>query len=301
MQKKPTHPLLCSLALGLALTTPLTAAHAADVSATLTFDARETLTGTAAPLASYTVSDATSVVAFTDDTLTFYDAGLWSGWASASANSNGRLTTSASMDADGYLGARSVWSDTITNNSGTTQNYSMSFHLDRFRTFLGGYTYDPSLRTQSGGFLADISVNGVSVWTSGQTFSLNENTFSLATSGVNIGTGQIDTIQHYDDVPSYVHGSYDLAAYDGVANLGSLAAGKSILVTYSYQGFVFRNDPGTCPAECMSGVSANGGDPFDISGSGVTILAAAVPEPESYAMLLAGLGLIGVVARRRKN
>ncbi len=28
---------------------------------------------------------------------------------------------------------------------------------------------------------------------------------------------------------------------------------------------------------------------------------AAVPEPETYAMLLAGLGLMGVVARRRKN
>jgi len=27
---------------------------------------------------------------------------------------------------------------------------------------------------------------------------------------------------------------------------------------------------------------------------------AAVPEPETYAMLLAGLGLVGVAARRRK-
>jgi hypothetical protein len=28
---------------------------------------------------------------------------------------------------------------------------------------------------------------------------------------------------------------------------------------------------------------------------------AAVPEPETYAMMLAGLGLMGLVARRRKN
>jgi len=30
------------------------------------------------------------------------------------------------------------------------------------------------------------------------------------------------------------------------------------------------------------------------------IYAAPVPEPETYAMLLAGLGLIGAVSRRRK-
>jgi hypothetical protein len=28
---------------------------------------------------------------------------------------------------------------------------------------------------------------------------------------------------------------------------------------------------------------------------------AAVPEPETYAMLLAGLGIIGTIIRRRKN
>ena len=33
---------------------------------------------------------------------------------------------------------------------------------------------------------------------------------------------------------------------------------------------------------------------------GGQLYVAAVPEPESYAMLLAGLGLIGFAARRRK-
>lgn len=48
-------------------------------------------------------------------------------------------------------------------------------------------------------------------------------------------------------------------------------------------------------------------DPMDFSGTGdknwsyvLTISAAPVPEPESYAMFLAGLGIIGAVARRRK-
>jgi hypothetical protein len=41
----------------------------------------------------------------------------------------------------------------------------------------------------------------------------------------------------------------------------------------------------------------NGGDGGIYSGA----IAAAVPEPETYAMLLAGLGLMGAVVRRRSN
>ncbi|MDR1854328.1 MAG: FxDxF family PEP-CTERM protein [Azoarcus sp.] len=33
----------------------------------------------------------------------------------------------------------------------------------------------------------------------------------------------------------------------------------------------------------------------------MTITAVPVPEPETYAMLLAGLGIVGMVARRRRN
>jgi hypothetical protein len=39
---------------------------------------------------------------------------------------------------------------------------------------------------------------------------------------------------------------------------------------------------------------------FDTTVSAYTEVTA-VPEPETYAMMLAGLGLVGAVARRRKN
>jgi len=35
--------------------------------------------------------------------------------------------------------------------------------------------------------------------------------------------------------------------------------------------------------------------------AGSVIVAAAIPEPETYGMLLAGLGLLGFIARRRRN
>jgi len=39
---------------------------------------------------------------------------------------------------------------------------------------------------------------------------------------------------------------------------------------------------------------------YDVQTTG-TLMIAAVPEPEIYAMMLAGLGLMGFVARRRQQ
>ncbi|MBK9347554.1 MAG: PEP-CTERM sorting domain-containing protein [Burkholderiales bacterium] len=46
----------------------------------------------------------------------------------------------------------------------------------------------------------------------------------------------------------------------------------------------------------MKGFASAGGASY-----GGNIGVTAVPEPETYAMLLAGLGLMGAIARRRNN
>jgi hypothetical protein len=40
---------------------------------------------------------------------------------------------------------------------------------------------------------------------------------------------------------------------------------------------------------------------LDLNNHGQILAIAAIPEPETYAMLLAGLGLVGFIAGRRKQ
>ncbi|MCL1861683.1 MAG: FxDxF family PEP-CTERM protein [Proteobacteria bacterium] len=74
----------------------------------------------------------------------------------------------------------------------------------------------------------------------------------------------------------------------------SHATGSSSLTVNGY----FDRDPSISTYQLVISGIANG------SQGGVYVLnmsaAAAVPEPAEYAMLLAGLGLVGMVARRRK-
>jgi hypothetical protein len=87
-------------------------------------------------------------------------------------------------------------------------------------------------------------------------------------------------------------------AFDGLGtNLGSV----------SYSGSVLFSSPNTARARFV-GVQFDGGIQRVVINAGPSIafdhvqygaMPSAVPEPESYAMMLAGLGLIGLVARRR--
>jgi hypothetical protein len=89
-------------------------------------------------------------------------------------------------------------------------------------------------------------------------------------------------------------------AFDGQGkNLGSV----------SYSGSVLFSTPNTARARFV-GVQYAGGIQRVVVNAGPSVafdhvqygaMAAAVPEPETYALMLAGLGMMGLVARRRRR
>lgn len=108
-----------------------------------------------------------------------------------------------------------------------------------------------------------------------------------------------------DDSGCYYCYNYDHASVSGYANFNSYVDnGNSSSysdASFSLNNYYWNPSPESQSGTLVFGIFASGaghgslGVNFDLSAQGVS----AVPEPESYAMLLAGLGLMGAAIRRR--
>lgn len=108
-----------------------------------------------------------------------------------------------------------------------------------------------------------------------------------------------------------VNASLNYSLFDVNSPLSAVTASGTNLGIYndlmsgaSYGSFAYSSaDANQFRSITLNGVGINAlnnalGGEFGIGGS---VLAAPVPEPETYAMLLAGLGLMGAISRRRKQ
>lgn len=111
------------------------------------------------------------------------------------------------------------------------------------------------------------------------------------------GTGLVELSFWYSARPNTASNdlSFSLGSLSGAVLQG--VAGGSAHNWQQYRGVA---DLGSSGSATLSFYSRNNGLVPSYGGSLDNVSVTAVPEPETYAMLLAGLGLIGMV-RRRKN
>ena len=128
-------------------------------------------------------------------------------------------------------------------------------------------------------------------------------TYSFTASPVG-GFGAVDPTNIDGFAGKYQQGygtPFDLADLAGIDGLDINAVSHVRLVDVLGNGSEFDDYPVEYggPHPIYDPYKTVGSAGFDLDAVGVIHMAAAVPEPESYALFLAGLGLIGTVARRR--
>ena len=187
------------------------------------------------------------------------------------------------------------------------------------------------------GFVAVSSLANASTTVFADNFDANAGGTNLVPSGWTVTNGTVDIIGQgtsWNYIPNsgkfidldgsssdagVLSKSFDLVSgnvYTAYFDLaGSHARDVSESVTVNFGGVVNtyslqRNDGWTNYFLSLSPVTSGsyalsfsnaGGDNVGMLLDNVRIIAAPVPEPETYAMLLAGLGLMGGIARRRSQ
>lgn len=149
-----------------------------------------------------------------------------------------------------------------------------------------GYPYwDNSSASSSGNRSENFSFDGPGVLTVTIPYTLN------ITGG--------ETFDYWNSTSASVYASAYFSGSDENGNYDSSSNASFSLSSY------YGNSPDSQSGNLVFGIFAagpgSGSLNFNINASTGDYYVPAIPEPESYAMLLAGLGLIGMIARRRSN
>lgn len=153
-------------------------------------------------------------------------------------------------------------------------------------TLIGAFGVASAATYDLGPLTTTIGVSGIAI--SGGSF---DDIFSFTTTSANPVLGTFVGISGVDDMTV----SYRFGVGATTPRWGAFTA--PVAVTLDDASFAY--------SQTVSGLQAGTQYWFNLKGTGseavYAVTLAPVPEPETYAMLLAGLGLVGAIARRRKT
>jgi probable HAF family extracellular repeat protein len=240
-----------------------------------------------------------------------------------SINNSGQVV-GASEISDLYPVPPTLWSGTTQTDLGTLGGYSSgtndsndSSQVAGYFYFLGTYFYDPSLY-------------GLIVLHDNIQKDLGQWDYSVA-AGIN-NSGQVAGYSYFSGIGNYhatiwngatptdlgtLGGSYSWAI--GINNSGQVVGGSTTFGNATWHATIWNDTTPTDLNDLLTvsevnagwilqaanGINDNGwiiGSAHNsITGLDHAFLLTPVPEPETYAMFMAGLGLMGFIARRRRK